>query len=209
MHKPKLIIFDWDNTLVDSWPNMTRNINYALQAFDMPTWSIDEVKQRVHKSCRDLFPDIFGDNWEKARNIFYEGVANSNHLATPLSGALETLSHLAAIPLKMCVISNKKGEYLRKEISGLNWNNFFTHIIGSADLEKDKPDPAPVFHCMQQLGITDPKQVWFVGDTEVDIQCALNADCTPIAINARNELENCLNLAGHNELLNLIKDVLK
>ena len=55
--KPQAIIYDWDNTLVDSWPPIQDALNTTFVAFNMPPWSMNEVRERVRKSMRESFPD--------------------------------------------------------------------------------------------------------------------------------------------------------
>ena len=69
--KPQGIIFDWDNTLVDTWPIIHDALNTTFRAFDKPEWTLTETKARVRHSLRDSFPPIFGDKWEQAGDVFY------------------------------------------------------------------------------------------------------------------------------------------
>ena len=58
---PRAFLFDWDNTLVDSWPIIHDALNVTLTAFGKEPWSLDETRSRVRKSMRDSFPKLFGD----------------------------------------------------------------------------------------------------------------------------------------------------
>ena len=70
--RPSVIVFDWDNTLVDSWPTIHEALSITLQAMGHEAWRFDETKARVRHSLRDSFPRLFGDRWIKARDIFYD-----------------------------------------------------------------------------------------------------------------------------------------
>ncbi len=63
---PKAVIFDWDNTLVDTWPLIHHALNTTFARYGQPQWTLDETKQRVKHSLRDSFPAIFGEQWEEA-----------------------------------------------------------------------------------------------------------------------------------------------
>ena len=69
---PAAIIFDWDNTLVDTWPVIHDSMNTTLKHLGYQLWSIEETKERVRRSLREAFPELFGDKWEIAREIFYK-----------------------------------------------------------------------------------------------------------------------------------------
>ncbi|HIM41740.1 MAG TPA: hypothetical protein EYM35_02600, partial [Rhodospirillales bacterium] len=72
---PRAILFDWDNTLVDSWPTIHDALNVTLTAFGKEPWILDETRSRVRKSMRDSFPKLFGDKWRDAGDVFYERYA--------------------------------------------------------------------------------------------------------------------------------------
>jgi phosphoglycolate phosphatase len=73
--KPRAILFDWDNTLVDSWPTIIDALNVTLEAYGKTPWVMDEARARVRKSMRDSFPELFGDQWRQAGEVFYERYA--------------------------------------------------------------------------------------------------------------------------------------
>ncbi|MFM7557883.1 MAG: HAD family hydrolase, partial [Alphaproteobacteria bacterium] len=70
LRKPDAVIFDWDNTLVDTWPLIHQSINKTMEAMDKPVWSFQKVKDTVHKSMRESFPEIFGNSWQEAGDIY-------------------------------------------------------------------------------------------------------------------------------------------
>ena len=75
IQKPRALIFDWDNTLVDTWPTIHEALRQTFNAMDLEPWTLAETRQRVRKSMRESFPELFGSRWIKARNIFYNAYA--------------------------------------------------------------------------------------------------------------------------------------
>lgn len=181
--KPNAIIFDWDNTLIDSWPSILDALNTTFKAFQMKLWTMDEAKTRVAKSMRNSFPLLFGDNWQDAGEIFYKRYANI-HLSKlhPLPGAESLLRTLNKEKIHLSVVSNKNGDYLRNEAKHLGWDRYFSTLIGAMDAERDKPDPKPVDLALKSSGIKRGPNVWFVGDATIDLECAHNAGLTGILI---------------------------
>ena len=179
--KPHAVLFDWDNTLIDSWPTILDALNTTFKAFQMPLWTLEEAKIRVAKSMRDSFPALFGENWRDAGDIFYNRYAaiHVNSLY-PLAGAETLLKTLVDANIYLSVVSNKNGEYLRNEAKHLGWDHYFGSLIGALDAEKDKPDPKPVKMALEPSGIKSGPDVWFVGDSSIDLECAHNAGLTPI-----------------------------
>jgi phosphoglycolate phosphatase len=145
-------------------------------------WGIEKVKNEVHASMRESFPKIFGNNWEKAGEI-YKKTYRENHLKELvfLPGALDLLTKLLEHKIVLIIISNKIGATLRKEAEHLGVANKFFSIVGSTDAAMDKPHCAPVDLALQNSNL-NPKTdlIWFVGDTITDVECAVNSGCQPV-----------------------------
>jgi phosphoglycolate phosphatase len=179
--RPIVLLFDWDNTLVDGWVGIAAALNAALGAFDKPLWTVEDTKNRVRVSLKESFPLMFGDSWEQARDIFYEAF-RGDHLAhvTPMAGAGEALLAGAAWPRG--VVSNKAGQYLRAEVAHLGWAEHFGAVIGAGDAAADKPDPAPILMALEQLGFPASPAVWYLGDTALDMIAAKAAGVTAVLV---------------------------
>jgi len=193
--RPRAVLFDWDNTLVDSWSTIHEALNVAMAAMDKPLWSLQKTKERVRLSLRESFPRHFGERWEEARGIYLDKF-RAIHLErlTALPGRRELLRGLADEGIYMGVVSNKTGALLRREAEELGWSNQFGSIVGAGDAAADKPDTAPVLLALAPSGIGAGETVWFVGDTGVDIECARNSGCVPVLLGGEmsdEELARC------------------
>ena len=179
--RPSVLLFDWDNTLVDGWAGITAALNAVFKAFDRPLWTPKDTRDNVRVSLRDSFPVMFGDRWEYARDIFYETLSQ-NHLdhVKPMPGVPEVLKVGNAWP--QGVVSNKAGAFLRREVEHLGWAGFFGPVIGAGDAVADKPDPAPIHLALSNSGRTAGRSVWYMGDTALDMQAARAAGVTAVLI---------------------------
>ncbi|HEX2884799.1 HAD family hydrolase [Vineibacter terrae] len=180
---PRALIFDWDNTLVDTWGVITTCYNVTLGHFGMSSWTEAQTRERAHKSLRDTFPTLFGDRWEEARTIFFR-TFDAVHLERlrPKDGAEAMLDVLSSRGLYLAVVSNKTGSALRKETAHLGWDRFFGRIVGATDAPYDKPAPDPVMMALQPAALAAGEHVWFVGDTAIDLECAHNTGCVPVLL---------------------------
>jgi phosphoglycolate phosphatase len=178
--KPKAILWDWDNTLVDGWAGITHALNAAFAAFNMPLWTIETTRANVRGSLRETFPAMFGAQWTTARDLFYAALS-AEHLAhvQPMPGAVEALTAGAAWP--QAVVSNKAGEFLRAEVAYLGWAGRFRAVIGAGDAVYDKPSPAPIHLALKTIMPAGP-HIWYIGDTGIDMQAARAAGCTAVLV---------------------------
>jgi len=183
LSRPRAVLFDWDNTLVDTWPVIHEAMNTTLGHMGHPLWSPDETRERVRRSLREAFPDMFGARWEEARDVFYARFREIHleRLAVQ-PGAEDLLRVLAQRRVYLGVVSNKMGDHLRREAQHLGWSGHFARLVGATDAERDKPAAAPVHLALEGSGIPAGDSVWFVGDTEIDMECAHNAGCVPILV---------------------------
>lgn len=181
--RPRAILFDWDNTLVNSWATIHEALNITMAAMAKPLWSLEETKERVRLSLRASFPVHFGNQWEEARQIYLDAF-RAVHLQRldPLPGRGELLRALAGAGIFLGVISNKTGSLLRREADHLGWSVLFGSVVGAGDANLDKPDPAPVALALGPSGIRAGEAVWLVGDTGVDMQCAYQSGCIPVLL---------------------------
>lgn len=185
MRRPRAILFDWDNTLVDSWGTIHEALNYLMRAMDRPEWTLADTKERVRLSLREAFPQHFGERWEVARDIYLERF-RAIHLdrLTALPGREAMLRSLAQEGIYLGIVSNKTGALLRREVERLGWSGFFGSVVGAGDAPADKPACDPVHLALQPSGIQAGEEVWFVGDTAVDMECARNSGCVAVLLGA-------------------------
>ncbi|MBN8874797.1 MAG: HAD family hydrolase [Rhodospirillales bacterium] len=179
--RPSVLLYDWDNTLVDGWAGITAALNAVFSAFDKPLWTVEDTRHRVRVSLRESFPVMFGDAWERARDLFYATLAD-RHLehVQPMPGAAEALA--AGAPWPQGVVSNKAGDFLRREVVHLGWSAHFGAVVGAGDASSDKPDPAPIHLALARLEQPATRAVWYLGDTALDMQAARAAGVTAVLI---------------------------
>ena len=186
--RPRALLFDWDNTLADNWSAIGAALNAALLAMGQAPWSEAEIRLRVRVSLRESFPEMFGARWLQARWIFYDRF-HAHHLdhLSALPGAGEALHTLARAGFYLGVVSNKRGDLLRREAAHLGWRDLFGRVIGAGDAPADKPAPDPAVLALEPSGIAPGREVWLVGDSGVDMACARAAGCVPVLIGPGRE----------------------
>lgn len=178
---PRAILFDWDNTLVDTWPIIHAALTKTFLAMDHTPWDFDTTRARVKKSMRDSFPELFGARWEEASKHYqtHYQATHLQHLAA-LPRAEEVLQHVRDRGWYSAVVSNKKGHNLRKELAHIGWGKYFDAVVGADDASHDKPHPAPVLLALKGSAHTPGPDVWFIGDSEVDLEVAHATGCVPV-----------------------------
>jgi len=181
---PRAIIFDWDNTLVDSWGAISEAINFIRARYGLQTWNHDEILANCTRSARESFPEWFGDKWQTAWTEYYDYFMKVRQRAgiNKAYGATEFLLWLKDVHIPAMVVSNKSGDILRQEAAMLDWSQYFISIVGAHDAPRDKPSRDPVDKALLMAGVENGGDIWFIGDSESDVVCARASECTPVLI---------------------------
>lgn len=179
--RPATIVFDWDNTLVDTWPVIHEALAVTLLAMGHQPWTIEQTRLRVRRSLRDGFPELFGDRWEEARQLFYAAFERVHiDQLQPIDNAGQLLDALATAGVPLAVLSNKTGRYLRAEAAHLGWSGYFDRLVGAGDAARDKPAPEALLLALARTPVGPGPDVWIVGDAGIDMETAHKTGCRPV-----------------------------
>jgi len=183
---PAAVVFDWDNTLIDTFPLIFAGNNLVRREFGLAEWSEAECHQYSQLSAKEMFTQYYGDRAAEAEKIFY-GHIREHHLTSlkVMAEAENLVLFLIQKGVKLGIVSNKRGEVLRQEVAALNWNHHFLAVLGPDDVGGvGKPDPRGVCQALAQLGLesNDYSNTWYIGDTPNDIKTAKAAGMISVFI---------------------------
>lgn len=181
--QPKAIFFDWDNTLVNNWNPIFISYKKTLKELGLKKQNKKEILRNAKYSLRETFPKVFKNDWVKAKEIFYK-IFKEIHLKEikPIANAEKILKIIKNKKLFCGVISNKDGNLLRKEINKLEWKKYFKVIVGANEAKKDKPSKYPLVLALNKFSLKSNKNIWYVGDNDIDIEFAKKNNCLSIFI---------------------------
>ncbi|MBR1933731.1 MAG: HAD family hydrolase [Prevotella sp.] len=181
-------IFDLDGTLLDTLGDLAASTNHALALHHMPQHSIASIRMFVGNGVAKLIERAVPGGLS---NPDYEAVLadfRSHYLlhsldtTRPYDGIIDMLSQLRRQGCRTAVVSNK----FHKATTEL-CRHFFADSIEVAIGENEaagirkKPAPDTVVEALRQLG-TDREGAVYVGDSDVDILTARNAQLPCISV---------------------------
>ncbi len=180
------IIFDLDGTLLDTLDDLADAVNYALQSFDLPLRTREEVRSFVGNGVANLMQRAVGETHLKQSEIletfraYYK--AHCEDKTKPYEGVIELLSELKKRGIKTAVVSNKMDSAV-KALAKTYFNGLIGDTVGENEAAgiRRKPAPDSLIAVMEKLG-ADKQSTVYVGDSEVDIQTANNAGVECISV---------------------------
>lgn len=183
-----LAIFDLDGTLLNTISDLGEACNHALKTFGFPLHSADEyphlVGNGVNKLIERALPEgaKTEDNILRLREVFIPFYDEHNMVHTrPYSGINEVLQYLKSKDYYLAVASNKYQAATEALVE-----HYFPHIFDVVLGERvgcpRKPDAQIVNDIIARcdLNSTD-SNIIYIGDSDVDMQTARNANLPVIA----------------------------
>ncbi|MEW5791030.1 MAG: HAD-IA family hydrolase [Pseudomonadota bacterium] len=173
----KAVFFDLDGTLADTAPDLAFALNAVREVNDLPPLPLATIRPVASHGARGLLkvglalePGMSG--YDDARELLLNTYALHICRDTRLfPGMLQVLDDLEAAGTPWGVITNKPGFLTRPLLATLGLATRAAIVVSGDCLPVSKPDPLPLRHAAQSLGL-DPATTLLIGDDRRDIQCA-------------------------------------
>ncbi|MFM1887506.1 MAG: hypothetical protein RL026_2663 [Pseudomonadota bacterium] len=180
--RPAAVLFDLDGTLLDTAPDMIRELNALRIQEGMPPLAYDLARTQVSHGSTGLltlaFPGVEGDAFEALRARFLAAyaadIARETRLFEGCEAVLETLEQ-GAIPWG--IVTNKPDWLTTPLLQALQLTTRSACVVSGDTLPQRKPHPAPLLHAATLIG-AEPQHCLYVGDAERDVQSARAAGMT-------------------------------
>ncbi len=180
------VIFDLDGTLLDTLADLTNSVNAVLAQHGMPQFSQEEIRSFVGNGIRRLIQRSVpgGDlnpEFEEIHRSFREYYnAHCMDETEPYPGIPALLGWLQQEGYRIAIVSNK-ADFAVKKLRDVYFGELVQVAIGEHEGCRRKPAPDSVLQALKELEV-EPSRAVYVGDSDVDIQTAVNAQMPCIAV---------------------------
>ncbi len=216
----KLVIFDWDGTLIDSEQQIVSCMRLAMQDTGLtppPDYAISNIiGLGLMESMQVLLPEESETVWAAVVERYrYHFLHPDTIPSRTFPGVEQTLQELEEQELLLAVATGKSRRGLERAFGNTGLATYFV-TSRCADETRSKPNPQMLDEILAFTGCEADEAV-MVGDTEYDLQMAANIgmpsvgvsygvhepqrlmDCGPLAmLDCITELPACLSSHGFN-----------
>jgi phosphoglycolate phosphatase len=181
-HPFKLILFDFDGTLVDSQALIGTAMDEAFTHCGLAPPPLSEVRRvvglRLEEAVDRLLPPDRSPTSVEAvaaayRRAFFRLRSDPDHLEPVFAGVPEVLTDLNRPEVFLGIATGKSRRGLTASLDRHGLAHHFV-VLKTADDGPGKPHPAIVEQAMDELGVT-PAETLLLGDTVYDMEMAVAA----------------------------------
>lgn len=185
MQNYKLVIFDWDGTLMDSVDRIVSSMQSAAKTVGLVIPPDNDVKQIIGLSLTTalytLFTSITAEQVEEMLVQYKYEYLEGDSTPTPLfANATNLLAQLKHHNKLLAVATGKGREGLNRVLKVSETSVFFNTTRCAGEMPS-KPDPKMLHSILEELNIA-PHEAIMVGDTSHDLKMAQNAGVDSVGV---------------------------
>jgi phosphoglycolate phosphatase len=184
--KYRAVLFDLDGTLLDTLEDLAVSVNRGLADLGFPQHRVSDYKYFVGWGREEMAARALPEGKRDpalidrlCEIINREYLRHWSDHTRPYEGIPEMLDALRSRRVSMAVLSNKPHDFTELMVTRLLSSWHFEIVAGASPDMPKKPDCAVALSICRQLKI-DPREFLFLGDSEIDMQTAVNAGIYPV-----------------------------
>lgn len=208
----KLIIFDFDGTLVDSRPLILESHRIVFSEFRLPAPSPERSLALVGKSLNVILAELAGPTAPIAEMVrAYDLLlptlrADPAFAERPFEGVDELLHELNRdANTVLAIATGHRTDTIAPALQTLRWAGFF-QTIQAADTAPSKPHPAMLLQALAATGVPAEDAI-FVGDTTFDMEMAAAAQMQSIGVDWGHHGADRLIAAGARQIAKSVAEL--
>lgn len=183
----RLLVFDLDGTLVDTFRDIVTSCNLLLDTLGAGPLAEERIRPCIGRGVSFLVECVLRDGGaapgdvgplvDRYRAIYRAHALDETRLYPDVP---ETLGALAETEVQLAVLSNKPEEGCREILAHFGIDRFFSLIAGGDTYPEMKPSPLPLQHIVSRFALS-PAEAVMVGDSVYDIEAGKGAGVGTVA----------------------------
>jgi len=185
MNDLKVVIFDWDGTLVDSQERIVTCLRESARDIGLPVLGDEVYADIIGLGLYEAIERLYPGMTEPTISAYRDGYARQfvqfeREPSGFFDGALDVLTELRNRGHLLAVATGKSRRGLDRTLRSLGLETFFD-ATRCADETASKPNPQMLYEIVEQLSCNADQAV-MIGDTEYDLEMATRAGTHSIGV---------------------------
>lgn len=180
----KLVIFDWDGTIMDSIDKIVNSLQLAAISCGVDVPEAEASKRIIGLSLEKAIAELFPNEkpkWVALVEAYKRQYKYVDTTPTPIFDGVESLlQRLKLNNVKLAVATGKSRAGLNRMLEESGLGHYFD-MTKTADEAESKPHPQMILDILKALQV-DASESVMIGDTVIDMQLAINANVTAIGV---------------------------
>lgn len=186
--KYKAVIFDLDGTLLDTIDDISDSVNVTLRERNYHEFTVEEYKYFVGRGVDELISSVIEKGeidpleFDDLKAGYIKAYNQRNNTKTKVyDGIMELLKQLKSKGVNINILSNKPHFQTVDVVKHYFKDIVFDQVYGKLPEFEIKPNPASALDLIAKLHLK-PEEVLYVGDTNTDMQTAINANLKKVGV---------------------------
>jgi len=189
-----IILFDLDGTLIDSTEAILESFHNAFDVHNAEHPSDEDIKALIGHPLDIMFGEL-GIAQEKVWDFvttYKEHYREISRAKTELLANAKEAVELADTFAELGIVTTKTGKYSQILMEHFGLMDRFDTLIGREHVQNPKPHQEPILKALESFEVTPQKEVWMIGDTQLDLLAAKNAGVNSIGVLSGYDSEETL-----------------
>lgn len=179
-----IILFDLDGTLIDSTEAILEGFHHSFDFHKHSHPSDEAIKALIGHPLDVMFSELGAPServWDFV-NSYKEHYRKISTQKTELLPFAREAILLASEFAELGIVTTKTGKYSKVLMEHFGVMDKFKVLIGRENVENPKPHAEPILTALKSFEDLDTKEIWMIGDTELDLISAKNASVKSIGV---------------------------
>ena len=217
MKHKKLIVFDWNGTILSDTIPCWKASNACLEFFGVAPISLKRYRETTHFPVLHFYKlngacvDMVLEKQEEANTVFYEHYTKLSQNCRTRSGVRALLQWLKKQEMDRTILSNYVTEEIEKQLQRLKIDHYFSHVCGNGHggtVLEHATKPKRLSDYMLKRGY-HAANTWLIGDSTEEPEIAHQLGLKSISITGGYFSTPRLKAANPTHIVNNLKDVIE
>ena len=174
-----VILWDWDNTLVNTRPAVAKALKQLALESDIPEPTEEQITNVIGTHFGQYWHDTYPRDMFQKLDRFLELYQEYSQDIQLFPETIEILSFFKKQGIQQFITSNKNQEILDEEVNRLGLTHYFKKVVGVQNHKAAKPS---LDYAHKIFGQKMPQAMLVIGDGESDMLFAQNINATGLFI---------------------------